>query len=360
MGRAEYPTFDSRPCETPPVFSWPKLIINMVLLPALVVACLVGLVVGLQWLTGSETPIPELVERIARGGRSRWPAAMELAVRLGRPETQHWRRNSALAGRLARLLEEELQREPAGVQDARLSVYLCRALGQFETAEPLPALLRAVERGLPHAGQQSPPDAKAVQQARAARPAVGPSVRASEAICSAALEAVAQLLARLGPEHFADDARLAEVLLGASHSPSAEIRLRAAFVLGVAGTQRAEARLVEMLGDAVPEVRFNAATGLARGGNMAAVDVLAEMLRFESPAAPARQSLVRRSALRALVQLAERGPAECREKLAALLPRIRELAGSSSRPELRREAAAFCARLGQAVEPGPASLQTAR
>ena len=64
-----------------------------------------------------------------------------------------------------------------------------------------------------------------------------------------------------------------------------EIRSTAAYALGVIGGDEAQETLTLMLGDAYPEARYNAATGLARNGDVRAVPRLREMLTIDNPAA---------------------------------------------------------------------------
>src|SRR5207237_3360289 len=69
------------------------------------------------------------------------------------------------------------------------------------------------------------------------------------------------------------------------YQPHAELRAVAAYTLGVIGGDQATERLKQMLHDTYPNARFNAATGLARSGNVECVSVLREMLDPENPLA---------------------------------------------------------------------------
>jgi HEAT repeat protein len=70
-------------------------------------------------------------------------------------------------------------------------------------------------------------------------------------------------------------------LRAASREDNAQLREGAAYALGVLGTDAANERLVSLLGDGQANVRFNAATGLARQGRPEALEVLIEMLDID-------------------------------------------------------------------------------
>ena len=63
-----------------------------------------------------------------------------------------------------------------------------------------------------------------------------------------------------------------------NESRSYRLRSTAAFVLGLLKEPRSTAQLVELLDDSHTDVRFNAATGLARHGDERAIPVLIQML----------------------------------------------------------------------------------
>jgi len=329
---------DSSPQSPAAAFSWSRLLVNLVLLPALVVAGLVALVVGLQWLTAPTRDVPRLVDQIAQRGKQRLSAAALLAVRLTEPEAAHLRRDPELAEQLGRLLRRELHTPHAQGQDLRICVLLCRSLGQLEIAAPLPALVEAVEAGLSRDGPCEP----------GLGPLLGKQSRhetTMAGVACVALESIAQLAARLEPQKRLAADRLPEVLLAASRDPLPEIRLRAAFALGVVGGEGGRARLEAMLGDPAPDVRFNAAIGLSRLGNAAGTSVLGEMLRFEASSTPEQQTLVRLNAMRALVRLSDSGVTGADDKLKPLLPAIRQLAATGSAPEVCSQARALLKRL---------------
>jgi HEAT repeat protein len=122
----------------------------------------------------------------------------------------------------------------------------------------------------------------------------------------AALEAIAVLVSRASPARLRNHPDLVPVLLEAAEDERREVRERAAFTLGVVGGDRAEACLERMLADAKTEVRYNAATGLARHGNAKCIAVLREML--DPQQADSRRAMIRVNALRAIDRLADANP----------------------------------------------------
>jgi len=160
-------------------------------------------------------------------------------------------RDPAVAKRVGAVLCKEIEAGQMTSDAIRLRAYLCRALGEFHVADAMPPLIVALQTGRDEAELD---------------------VR----LC--AVRSIAALASRVDPaDASVGEAVLAE-LLKAADSQWPTLRERAAFALGVLGGTEAEARLVSMLGDQAAEVRYNAATGLARHGNSAGIEVLIEML----------------------------------------------------------------------------------
>ncbi len=89
----------------------------------------------------------------------------------------------------------------------------------------------------------------------------------------------------------------------------------AAYALGVIGGPESLDILAQLLSDAEPSVRYNAATGLARHGDPRAVPRLVEMLDVRASGTSSSDTLdeiatttILQNALRATVQLAESNP----------------------------------------------------
>ncbi len=119
-----------------------------------------------------------------------------------------------------------------------------------------------------------------------------------------------------------------------SDSERAKIRSAAAYTLGVVGGQNARDRLGEMLQDAFPNARYNAAIGLCRHGDTRAVPVLLAMLDAQNSQVVEgevsdservrKRSLVMMNAIRAAGRLAARKPASDLSDLHDRLVQIRD------------------------------------
>jgi len=274
---------DYREYAAPKRFSTVAMVRNLVLLPGLVVLTLVLIAVAFGWLTNRGGNVDSLVESLSTPGKARWLAALDLATMLKESEDASMRRDPVLAGHLGELLGKELQSDRAEPGDLLLQSYLCRALGEFHVAEPLPALIEA---------------------ARIGRRDENTDVR------RVAIESLALLSGRVGPEVVRADSKATPCLLAAAEDADWQIRLAAAFALGVVGGDAAETRLESMLADEYPEVRYNAATGLARSGNAACTDVLLDMLSGDQITLDGglHRAMVLLNALRAVGMLADTNP----------------------------------------------------
>jgi HEAT repeat protein len=282
-----------------------RFLVSFVVVPGTIVLVCLAIVVGIRWLTISETSAEQLVDTIERReGNVRWRATVHLAGMLADPEHAAIRRDHQLAGRLTDVLRRELESGGRRKEEVMLQTFLCRALGEFEVDTSLPVLVDAT-------GSQRNTD-----------------VRRS------AIEAIALLAGSLKAERVRAEPGLYDSLLAASRDGDPQVRLSAAYALGVLGGAQAEERLVALLSDDDALVRYNAATGLARRGNASAVDVLLEMLARNqqaafgdgtpAPSQDAQPELVHVNALEALTQLIEANPD-------VPLDRIREAVADLSR-----------------------------
>jgi HEAT repeat protein len=189
------------------------------------------------------------------------------------------KRDPEVAGRLSEILRKEIETNGMDRDQLSLRMYLCRALGEFEIADPLPVLLEAAR--------------------------LQPDPQEAEVRC-AAIEAVAVLASHVGASELRRNPQLLPVLLQSAEDPQQRVRQRAAFALGVVGGDRAQDCLELMLADAHAEVRYNAATGLARHGNPKCVGVLREML--DPQGVDVDRTTVQKNALRATGLLAAANP----------------------------------------------------
>jgi len=214
-------------------------------------------------------------------------------------------------------LSAELELASVDPVRLKLRVYLCRMLGEFRVAEVVPTLLAA-------ANQQKSPEEIHVR--------------------AAAIEALALVINTQGAEKLRDSQPLRESLVEAStltpkgDDPEGlypEVRSRAAFALGILGGDAANQRLEQMLHDAYPNARYNAATGLARQGDSRCSTVLLEMLdpqaadaiKGETKASnqEAKRLSVLVNGMRATELLAERVPDVASPELASLRAAVEKL-----------------------------------
>lgn len=281
------PNGDDPPVEPHPLGTLGKLI----LLPALVVLVLVLMAVVVGWLTRSPGDVDSMLDALEKGGNRRWRAAVNLAGVLGAPGGAGRKRDPVLAGRLMGILQREL--DSGGVRDDEITLrmYLCRALGEFHLVEPLPVLVAAATT------ERDPREV---------------DVRRS------AIEATAVLASNVGPSRLRSRAELIGALREAAQDARPPLRSAAAFTLGVIGGSEAETELAALLADAYPDVRHNAATGLARHGDVKAIDVLLEMLdpseragvdvEKQEPARDFKRAMILVNGLRAADRLAAANP----------------------------------------------------
>lgn len=258
----------------------------------------IWLVFGLLAHVGSDPE--DLVQDLRKGKDTSWQKALTLANLLRNSEYEDLKSDPKIAADLASVLQSRIEFGAMDAESIKLRVFLCRALGEFEVREVVPALILAVNTE---------------------RDGAEVDVRRS------ALEAVAVLATNVGPADLRENQQLVETVLAASKEQGEgpvvkrrrdELRTTAAFTLGVIGGKRAIERLELLLGDPCPNARYNAATGLARHGKDVAIPVLVEMLdpnnRFavhmeDSDEAKAwKRDLVVTNAIRAARQLVEENP----------------------------------------------------
>lgn len=286
-------------------------LLQLFLIPLLIVSMIVGVWFLFSWLASASADPQQIVREIEH--RTNWQSAVTLASMLDNPDSRYVkvRQDPAFARQLGdvlrRKLETPLTRNKTDEERRQLCYVLCRALGNMETPAAIDPLLEA---------------------AALDRNSAEVDVRLG------ALEGLALLASRLGAETVRENEKLLPVLLDCSrasdqtetavdgessaYKPYGEIRGAAAFALGVVGGNEALDRLALMLDDAYPNARYNAATALARLGDVRAVPVLVEMLdpknevstqdeKLESER-EARRVQVVDNAIKAALQLAEKVP----------------------------------------------------
>ncbi|WP_197442712.1 HEAT repeat domain-containing protein [Lignipirellula cremea] len=282
-------------------------ILQLFLIPLIIVSIIVMVWLMFSWLALTTEP-RSLVKDIKSGDDAAWQNLGALADILRNPEYQDVKKDQDLAQALSNQLME-LQR--AGHTDQtslRLQVFLCRALGEFEVETGLPALLDAAvtERDMGHAVKG---DLAEIDVRRAA------------------LQGISVLAGNLGPETLQQNQRLMQMLEKTAYEKPAgedfdnrraELRSTAAYALGVIGGEKALTTLDVMLGDPYANTRYNAATGLARHGDVRAIPVLLEMLSVDNAEAVKdepfaggrkfRSAMIWANGARAAQMLAEENP----------------------------------------------------
>lgn len=275
-------------------------IVHLFLIPLVVVVLLVTVVLLFGYLGHWGQSPSDHVEQLRNPSRAAWQSAASLALMLREPRYEAHRKDRELAAELAAILEEHLEVASPDDQHVKLRIFLCRALGEFEVPDGLPALLRAAVTE--HDVRDVP-------------------------VRLAALEALAVVAHRLGPDIAVDRPELLRTLSAAANETSSAdrsgherelIRERAAYALGTLGTDDALEQLASMLDDGYANVAYNAATGLARHGDRRAIPVLLQMLDANNPASVAgepdrsaqerKRTTVLVNALRACRQLVTRHP----------------------------------------------------
>jgi HEAT repeat protein len=306
-------------------------LVQLFLIPGLIVAIIVVVWLLFHWLAQMGNDPREYIKKLRGNNEVRWQAAVNLAGALHGPAGEEIKHDAEMAGDLGQILNDEIE---AGNMDERpinLRVYLCRALGEFQVEAALPALLKA---------------------------ATTQRADAEVDVRRAAVHGLASLAANMkaaNPDW--KNAELATTLIATSKSDNDNLRAESAFALGViAGQADVAARLEQMLDDPHPDARYNAATGLARRGDAAALPVLIDMLGSDQTQATEeekpenrqeKQALVNLNGLRALAQLADTNAtvdlhsaeAPVQKLTESKIPELRESALSVKQKLSRRSAA---------------------
>jgi HEAT repeat protein len=293
-------------------------IVRLFVIPALIVVIMFALGAGIKWLAERESNPMAYVEALRRNNDGRWQAAHDLADVLRNPRNDQLKDDRALARELAGTLATELATGATDDLSVQLRVYLCNALGEFRVPDVLDVLVKAAASGRDETERE---------------------VRLS------AMKALAVYLSAAPEKDWIDRTEVLQAAIDASRDEAPMMRSTAAFALGAAGAPKALKRLEEMLHDGYPDVRYNAATMLARRGDERAVRVLVEMLEPEQAAAVGfeeeeqsrqyKRDLILVNALRAAKDLAVENP---RADLASLVAPVERLTGDDMAPGIRVQA----------------------
>lgn len=252
----------ARKTELPPVEPPSAgFLIQLFVIPMMIVLIIVLVWLMFSWLAHMGSNPRELVRDLKRLNEASWQRALTLADLLRNPDYDELKRDPELAAELAQILEDQLDAGRRDAESVKLRVFLCRALGEFHVpSEVLPVLLKAAT----HEEDLTDIDVRRT-----------------------ALEALAILGTNNSTRELQANDELMQALLGASRERTqnseerplrAELRSTATYVLGVLGGQQSLDRLEVLMDDAYANVRYNAALGLARYGDIRSQRVLLEML----------------------------------------------------------------------------------
>ena len=240
-------------------------LVQLFLVPAVIVAIIVSVWLAFHWIAHLGSDPQALVRTLRRDNEGRWQAALNLANDLRGPGGATLKADESLARDLGQVLDDEVKSGRTGEQSQTLRIYLCRALGEFTTPAAAAPLVRLAS------GEGDPQ------------------------VVRAAVEGLALLASNLRSGGTSADDELStqirDAVITASRSADPAVRSSAAFALGVIGGEPAEKRLGELVlsgeNDAKSaDIRYNAATALARLGREEAFEPLAEMLSLPEEPAP--------------------------------------------------------------------------
>jgi hypothetical protein len=238
-------------------------IIQLFVIPGLIVLMIVLLWLGFSWLAHRGTHPEEIVRQMRQNRSNSWQLAYNFSEELR--QNEQYRKNPVLAEEVASflnyLLDQPLPPEggnglggtnPRNQEIVRRG-FLCKALGEFLVPEAvLPVLIRA-------ASSHDDDDGLRVRLA--------------------AIEAIALLIENTKSASKEVSPELLALLLANSNNKDRKISSRAAVGLAATGHADATKRLEAMLGEAHHvDVYYNVATGLARLGNTACLEIIEEML----------------------------------------------------------------------------------
>lgn len=238
-------------------------ILQLFVIPAVIVACVVGVWFVIESLARRDVQDADaIVAGLRNSSQARFQNAKELADMLRLPQRYpELKTNHELAGKLAGLLDEQI--DAADDADAAITMryFLAGALGEFNVDDGLPVLLKAA---------RSDPERDVRRKA---------------------IDAIAVLAgssATLNPPQALADEELATTLAELADDQDELVRSQTAFAIGLVAADQKEVdpQLIDALHrlseDLYTDARFNAALALARIGDPQAAGRLAEMFDLEA------------------------------------------------------------------------------
>lgn len=274
-----------RPEELPPVEPPSAgFIVQLFLIPALIVAAVIGVWALFGKLADSETNWPQLVAELGSGNEHRrWRAALGLAQALRNQQGVEEQDGESLAEKpevakaLCELLDETLVSPSTLQQDIDHREFLTRTLGSLKCNEVvLPTLTKtlAPERNIEVRKSGMMSVALIAQRAFEQK---AKTVEVQDTSSASTSETVLNLVAPFEEATIPTDDIFDQLRL-ASQDEDPSIRQLAAFALGMISGPDAIRTLKAMLLDGDSLTQANAAVGLARNGVPDAADALIELL----------------------------------------------------------------------------------
>lgn len=316
-------------------------LLQLFLIPMVIVSIIVLVWFAFSWLAHQGVDPHDLARSLRTRNDASWQKAYNLSNMLRDPRNEQLKQDAELAKELAGVLEAELavkltsplpseavKGTPQEVSSrayqtearVRLREYLCKALGEFELLQVAPVLAKAALQ------EETPLDVTVRRRA---------------------VESLAVLASRVD---LTEEELVVEALMQASRERSSnpqerlqrdELRAAAAFAMGTLGSEPALDRLASMLRDPYSNVRFNAATALARQGDIRCLETLAAMLDPDNPDSVAdettdegrklKQAEVLGNAIRAIRKLTRGNP---NADLSLLRTSLESLRDSSMSPDV--------------------------
>ena len=204
-----------------------RFLVQLFLIPGLIVAIIVVVWLLFHWLAQMGNDPREYIKKLRGNSEMRWQAAVNLAGALHGEAGADIKKDPAVAADLAQILDDEIRAAGMDENSINMRIYLCRALGEFQTPLVLPALLKAA---------QTQRDDAEIDVRRAAVQGIA---------------ALAHTLDAMHPP--LDDAEVVPVLIEATKSENNNLRAETAYALGEFDDPQATLRLEQMLDDPYPD-----------------------------------------------------------------------------------------------------------
>ncbi|MCH7987918.1 MAG: HEAT repeat domain-containing protein [Planctomycetes bacterium] len=253
-------------------------IVQLFLIPALIVAAIVGVWALFGKLASNEQDVSRVLADIRSSNANRRGPAMHTFTRMLQVDSrrdadkQQYVNNPSVASSTADILQFWLENVPsqrAGKIDTlNTQIFLTRALGWFDVPDKvLPTLRKALHvEPEPYSGDQTEQEIRNLQQ----------QVRTS------AVESIAIIAHRASTRgEPIQEPGLIDELIDVTNSPDAEteLRHRGAFALGLLPSEQSRQQLSAWLKNADDKTRLNAAIALARQNSTEGYDVFVSVLR---------------------------------------------------------------------------------